>query len=1100
MACTAVRPILRIMQVRVLGRIELAVEGAVVDLGGLKQRALLAILVTADGHAVPVERLVDLLWGEDPPAKAMASLHAYIARLRRLLEPVREPRAPARVLVSRPPGYALLLDGIDVDARQFTTLLAEASPLITADPAQAETLLRTALDLWRGDAFADVASTTPAIQAEAARLEELRLGAVEDLWATRLALGGHRHAAPELEHLVDSHPLRERMWALLALALYRSGRQADALDALRRARRRLVDEAGLDPGVELRTLEEAILRQSPSLDLPASADSVALPGREEQLLEVRRALDEATAGRGRVVLVSGEPGIGKTSLAQAVAANAKAAGFRCGWGGWEPDATAPLWGWQQAADQLFGDIGVLQLTGPAPIDAASSTFRLAGTVVEALRSGPASLLVLDDMHWADADSLRLLRRIAATLADVPVLLVVTCRDADADISTAVAEVLAALARLDPVRIGLAGLDEDAIRAHVSLNTGVEVDRQVAAAIRARTDGNPFYINEFVRLLTSAGDLSDPAAPSWREVPGGVRDVVRQRLAQLPDDAGEILAAAAVLGRSFDLDVVVAAAGVTANAVDDSVEAALRCGLLEEETPSRYRFTHALVRDAIYRSLPAPARARAHARAAQALERQRIGHLEPHTAQLAEHYRLAGAVHARSAWTFANRAARRAAERSAHDEALRLFRMAAELQAQDPMATAEEREAVLTGLGRAQHWMARPVEAWVSLADAARSALARGDAVAAAHALLVISERSIWTWRDYATPDEVAIKLWDQVLAALPTSETLLRAHVQAALAVELLYQPDSADRATSLATDALLTTRQRGSPQQLLPVLQLTHLAMERPDLLDRRAAIADELVILAGRHDDVTGLAAALCMRAVDRAERGTWEQAIADMHRAERIAAQHQFVPVLLIAGSALALERQAVGDFAAAETALERIVMLQSTVSMAPSALGIGQLATMRMVQGRLAELEPALREAASHQPVLRDLHALALIGCSRSDEARMMLGDWAEQRPLLRDFAWTGLTAIRARVWIALDDATAIADLRDQLTPYADRLAVGGMGAFFLGSVSHILGHLALAAGDRTAARHHLRAALEIHQRLGLKPHAAATEALLRQVGQ
>jgi len=1096
------------MQVRVLGAIELVVGGSVVDLGGLKQRALLAILLAADGHAVSAERLVDLLWGEDPPAKALTSLHAYIARLRRLLEPVREPRAPARVLVSRPPGYALLPDGIDVDARRFTRLLAEASPLITADPTRAESLLRSALDLWHGEAFAGVAGTTPVVQAEAARLEELRLTAVEDLWATRVALGRHRHAAPELEHLVESHPLRERLWALLALALYRSGRQAEALEALRRARRRLVVEAGLEPGVELRSLEEAVLRQAPDLDLPTVADhqdrpitgSAALAGRDAQLLEVGRAMDAAAAGHGRIVLVSGEPGIGKTSLAQAVAANAKASGFRCGWGGWEPDAGAPLWGWQQAVHQLLGDSDVLQLAGTAPIDAASSTFRLAGTVVEALRAGPPSLLVLDDMHWADADSLRLLRRVAATLADVPVLLVVTCRDSEADISSAVAEVLAALARLEPARIGLSGLDDDAIRSLVSQYAGIDVDHRVATAIRARTDGNPFYIHEFVRLLTSAGDLADPEASSWREVPGGVRDVVRQRLAQLPDEAGEILAAAAVLGRSFDLDVVEAAVEAPANAVDDSVEAALRCGLLEEETPSQYRFTHALVRDAIYRSLPATARTRAHARAAQALERRRIGRLEAHTAQLAEHYRLAGPVHARSAWTFANRAAHRAAESSAHDEALRLFRMAAELQDQDPMATAEEREAVLTGLGRALHWMARPMEAWVALADAARSALARGDSVAAAHSLLVISERNIWTWRDYAMPDQAAVQLWDEVLAQLPASEILLRAHVQAALAVELLFQPGTADRATSLATDAVLTTRHAGTPQELLPVLQLAHLAMERPDLLDRRAAIADELVILAGRHDDVNGLAAALCMRAVDRAERGAWEQALADISRADRIAAQHQLVPVLLIAASAFALERQAVGDFAGAETALERILLLQSTVSMAPSALGIGQLATMRLVQGRMAELEPALQAAAVHQPVLRDLHALALIACSRTDEARMMLGDWAEQRPLLRDFAWTGLTGIRARVWIEFGDQRAIADLRDQLTPYADRLAVGGMGAFFLGSVGHTLGHLALAAGDRAAARDLLRAALDTHRRLGLEPHAEATAALLRQAEQ
>ncbi|MGY4767165.1 BTAD domain-containing putative transcriptional regulator [Kribbella sp. CWNU-51] len=1085
------------MQVRVLGGMELVVDGSAVDLGGLKSRALLAILVVADGHAVSVDRLVDLLWGEDPPAKALVSLHAYVARLRRLLEPVREPRAPATVLVSRAPGYALMLDSIDVDARRFTSLLAQASPVLTSDPDRAESLLQTALDLWHGEAFAGVASTTPIVHAEATRLAELRLSAVEDLWTARLALGRHGQAGPELERLVEAHPLRERLWALLALALYRSARQADALEALRRARRRLVDEAGLDPGAELRRLEDAVLRQDPDLDVPKARRRAALAGRDAPLLEVRRAMDEAAAGRGRVVLVSGEPGIGKTCLAQAVAEQARAAGFRCGWGGWEPDASAPLWGWQQSVHQLFGETAILRQAGPGPVDTASSTFRLAGALVESLRADAASLLVLDDVHWADADSLRLLRRVAATLADVPAVLLVTCREAEADISSPVAEVLAALARLDPLRIRLAGLDEAAVTVQVRRQTGVEVDHEVAAAIRVRTDGNPFYINEFVRLLISAGDLSDPAAPSWREVPGGVRDVVRQRLAQLPDQAGEILAAGAVLGRSFDLDVVDAAVDAAAATVDEAVEAALRSGLLEEETPSRYRFTHALVRDAIYRGLPAPARSRAHARAAQALERRRIGRLEPHTAQLAEHYRLAGPVHARSAWTFANRAALRAAGSSAHDEAVRLFRMAAELQDQDPLATAAERAAVQAGLGQALHWLARPLEAWASLADAARSALVRGDAVAAAQALLVIGERAIWTWREYPVHDPAAIELWEQVLAQLPDAEILLRAQVQAALAVELLYQPGSANRATALVTEAVQVTRRAGSPAQLLCILQLAHLAQQRPDLLNRRIAIADELVTLASRLDDRAELAAALCKRAADRGESGSWEQAVADLHRAYRIAEQHKLVPVLVIASAGLALERQAVGDFAGAQTAIERLQTLQSTTSMAPEALVPSQLAALRMMEGRLAELEPALRAMAQHHPVFRDFHALALIAGSRTDEARLVLGDWAEQRPLNWDFAWIGLTVLRARVWLELADPRAIAELREQLMPFADRLAVGGMGAFFLGSVSHTVGHLALAGGDRTAASHQLRIALETHQRLGFAPLTAATQALLRR---
>jgi predicted ATPase len=658
-------------------------------------------------------------------------------------------------------------------------------------------------------------------------------------------------------------------------------------------------------------------------------------------------------------------------------------------------------------------------------------------------------------------------------------------------------VLATLARLQPVRIRLDGLDAAAVRAQVQRQTGVEVDAGIAAAIRARTDGNPFYVNEFVRLLAGAGDLSDPGAPSWREVPGGVRDVVRQRLAQLPAPAGDILATAAVLGRSFDLDVVAAAVEAPAEVVDDAVGAALRSGLLEEETPSRFRFTHALVRDAVYRGLSAPARSRAHARVAQAVERRRIGHLEPHTAQLAEHYRLAGPVHARSAWTFASRAARRAAHRSTHDEAARLFQLAAEQQEQDPLVTPEEQEDVQAGLGQALHWMGRPLEAWSSLSDAARSALRRGDAVKAAQTLVVISARAIWTWREYPVPDQAAIDLWEQVLAELPDSETLLRAHVEAALAIELLYQPGTADHATSLVIDAVRVTRRAGSPEQLVRILQLAHLAQQRPDLLERRIAIADELVSLAGRLDEPAELAAALCKRAVDRAESGAWERAVAELRRAYWIAEQHQFVPVMVVAAAGLALERQAVGDFAGAEQSIERLQILQATVSMAPEALVPAQYAALRMFQGRLPELEPVLRATAQDQPVFRDFHALALIACSRTDDARMLLGDWSEQPPLNWDFAWIALTVLRSKVWLRLGDPRAIADLREQLTPFADRLAVGGLGAFFLGSVHHALGELALAAGDRAAAQDHLRTALETHERLGFVPFAAGTRAILRR---
>ena len=223
-------------------------------------------LVAADGRAVSVERLIDLLWGDSPPDKVMASIQAYVANLRRILEPGRPLRQPARILVTRPPGYALLLAEEDLDARHFVELLAEAEAT-RDDPVQAETKLEEGLGLWRGDAYGGVSATSTALGAEAARLEEMRLDALERLWASRLGRGECALAVGELQRLVALHPFRERCWRLLALALYRTGRQGDALAALQRARSYLAEELGIDPGVELRELEVAVLRQDPAPDV-----------------------------------------------------------------------------------------------------------------------------------------------------------------------------------------------------------------------------------------------------------------------------------------------------------------------------------------------------------------------------------------------------------------------------------------------------------------------------------------------------------------------------------------------------------------------------------------------------------------------------------------------------------------------------------------------------------------------------------------------------------------------------------------------------------------------------------------------------------------
>jgi DNA-binding SARP family transcriptional activator len=244
------------MQFRLLGPLEVAEQNREAVLGGAKQRSLLAILLLHANEVVATDRLIAELWGESPPATVSKSIQSYVMRLRRELGPER--------LSTRPPGYVLNVAPDELDLAVFERLRGEAR---RAEPARAAQKLREALALWRGPPLADLAYE-PFAQTEIVRLEELRLAALEERIDADLAAGRHGDLAGELEALVTAHPLRERLRAQLMLALYRSGRQAEALHVYRAARRELADELGLEPGEELRRLEQAILQQDPDLDAP----------------------------------------------------------------------------------------------------------------------------------------------------------------------------------------------------------------------------------------------------------------------------------------------------------------------------------------------------------------------------------------------------------------------------------------------------------------------------------------------------------------------------------------------------------------------------------------------------------------------------------------------------------------------------------------------------------------------------------------------------------------------------------------------------------------------------------------------------------------
>jgi DNA-binding SARP family transcriptional activator/class 3 adenylate cyclase len=247
----------------ILGPFEVRVDGEAVDSGGVRQRALLAILVLHRNEVVSTDRLIDEMWGEDPPATALHTVQVFVSRLRRMLG------LAGNRLVTRPPGYVLEIDADEIDAERCERLYARArTALATGDPARAEELLRDALALWRGAPLAEYTYERFA-EAAIARLEELRLSCRAELIEAELAMGRQEEVVPELEALVRQHPLRERLRGQLMLALYRCGRQAEALEAFQQTRRMLIDELAVEPSDALRELEQAILRQETSLQLPS---------------------------------------------------------------------------------------------------------------------------------------------------------------------------------------------------------------------------------------------------------------------------------------------------------------------------------------------------------------------------------------------------------------------------------------------------------------------------------------------------------------------------------------------------------------------------------------------------------------------------------------------------------------------------------------------------------------------------------------------------------------------------------------------------------------------------------------------------------------
>ncbi|MFJ5985981.1 BTAD domain-containing putative transcriptional regulator [Lentzea sp. NPDC092896] len=724
-------------------------------LGGPKQRAVLARLLVARRRVVPVRMLVADLW-EEPPDGALGTVQTFVGALRKALEPDRPPRTPSSLLVTEGAGYALLAD--DVDAWRFEEMLGGDLSVLDG-----------ALALWRGPAYAEFAEFHWA-RAEIDRLEELRLVAVERRAEAALALGRAAGVVADLRAHLAEHPWREKAWNLLALALYREGRQGDALAAVRDARHALVENLGVDPGEELRTLEADILAQSPRL-LPAPEST--LVGRTAELALLETAVPAAGLG---IALVTGEAGVGKTALATAFAGMLAGRGWRTVWARCQEDAPV-AWPWQQVVEALGEGL------------AAADRFQLRLAIVSTVESAAPVLVVLDDLHQADEETLAVLTAFTGRRLSGRVLIVATSRSAVP---------LEALARAEPVRVELGGLDADAVAALVGAKNAV--------AIHERSGGNPFYVKELGRLVASGGDLGS--------VPAGVRDVLRHRLAGLPADARTVLRQASVLGRDVEVDLLAALAG---HDVLDALDLAIEAGFVVEVAPGHARFTHALVRDTVYEDVSLTRRARWHEAVAEAL---RPGDVQT----LAHHYALAGTRSAAAA----NALAEAAEQTRSPREAVRLWRAA--------IAAGSER---LAGLVRAL-----AVSGDLAAAREQRSAALRlaGGPRELAEVIGSYDVPGIWTTNDDPAHSAELIAAAERVLPAFP-GPTAIRARLLATIAME--------DRGTSArlgeAREAEAIARDLGDPELRAFALNARFMhTFRRTGLAHERAAIGRELLEVA--------------------------------------------------------------------------------------------------------------------------------------------------------------------------------------------------------------------------------------------------------------
>ncbi len=847
--------------------------------------------------------------------------------------------------------------------------------------------------------------------------------------------------------------------------------------------------------------------------LPPGADgapglrdvSSGFVGRRDVLSALDSDLAEAARGHGRLVVLAGEAGIGKTRTAQEATARADGARVLFAWCD-ESGGAPALWPWIQLLRQLedggaarpHADLGALMDADEpnlgASLSAELARFRLFDTLNERLRRAAVErplLLVLDDLHWADADSLAMLRFLARDLRGTRRMVLATCRDHELPPGHALLD----LARWPDCELRpLAGLDRAEVAHFMELELGAAVPAAVSHAVHARCEGNPFFVRELTRLLAGQGSLESQVVGDPIGLPRGVRDLLRRRLDALSPPSSELLDIAAVMGADFDLPTLTRASGRKAAEVLECLDAA-RSARLVQPLGDGYRFAHALLRDATLERIPDARRARLHRHVAEALEAVHGPDPGPALSRIAYHYcEGAAAGCAERALDFARRAGDRAARSLACDEAVTQHRRALAVLPLCSDVPAQVRCELLLGLGEALMAAGRGEEGRDTLRQCAELARAGPHPELLARAAIAAGGLELTTEVGIEDPELVA--LLEEALEALGDAAPGLRVRLRCRLFIASTW---TGTRQQSLAQveQTVAEAEALGEPVPLAHALHARRLAHMGPHDVETRLADCDRIFDVARRSRHRELEVAAHSYRFQDLLELGRVPEADRELATYERLVARLRIPRYRWRAVMYRSMRALLDGRLDVAEELIGRVLAEGRRIGAADADSSFAvQLATLRWHQDRIAELEAPVKEMVRRFPAIPAWRAgLAFIqGETGSGEARetlrLLVTDDLAMLP--RDVNWMAGVVMLAEASARVGDAESAAPLYRALLPCAPRLVRIGPGTACWGSLDRSLGLLAATLGQAERGEAHLARAVRENARVGARPWLAMSE--------